>query len=108
MNIDYKLIGIRIKKARKAKNMTQELLAEKLNVSIGYVSQVERGITKISLDLLGAISVILNTDIASFITESAVNSDAYMASELMAEIQKLDNKKKRFILEIIKLTNETK
>ena len=107
MNIDYKLIGERIKRARKAKGMTQELLAERLNVSIGYVSQVERGITKISLDLLGAISGILNTDIAHFITESAISSNAYMESELISEIRKLDNRKKKFVLEMIKLTNGT-
>ena len=59
MHIDYKLIGERIKKIRKACGLTQEILAEKLNVSIGYISQVERGITKISLDLLAAISSIL-------------------------------------------------
>ena len=87
--------------------MTQEFLAEKLNVSIGYVSQVERGITKISLDLLGAISSILNYDIAGFITESATKSNEYMESELLDEIRKLDRKKKKFVLEIIKLTNET-
>ena len=77
MNIDYKLIGERIKKARRLMGMTQEMMAEKLGVSIGYVSQVERGITKISLDLLGAISSILECDIASFITESATNSSDY-------------------------------
>ena len=49
MNVDYKLIGERIQKTRKSKGMTQDVLAEKLGVSIGYVSQVERGITKISL-----------------------------------------------------------
>ena len=87
--------------------MTQELLAERLNVSIGYVSQVERGITKISLDLLGAIAGILNYDIAGFITESAKNSSDYMESELLSEIRRLDGAKKKFILEIIKLTNET-
>ena len=107
MNIDYKLIGERIKKARKSAGMTQEFLAEKLNVSIGYVSQIERGITKISLDLLGAISSILDYDIAVFITESAIHSNEYMETELLNEIRKLDQKKKKFILEIIKLTNET-
>ena len=105
MNIDYKLIGERIKKARKAKGITQDVLAERLNVSIGYVSQVERGITKISLDLLGAISSILECDIASLITESATNSNEYMESEILSEIRKLDGKKKKYILEIIKLTN---
>ena len=106
MNIDYRLIGERIKKARKARGLTQDALAEKLNVSIGYVSQVERGITKISLDLLGAISTIIKCDVASFISESAVNSDDYMESEILNEIRKLDQKKKRFILSLIKATND--
>ena len=106
MNIDYKLIGERIKQARKARGLTQETLAEKLNVSIGYVSQVERGITKISLDLLGAISSILGCDVAALISESAIKSGEYLESEIISEIKKLDNNKRKYILEIIKLTNE--
>ncbi len=107
MNIDYKLIGERIKRARKTQGMTQEALAERLNVSIGYVSQIERGITKISLDLLGAISSILNCDVASLISESALKSNEYMESEIINEIRKLDHKKRKFVLELIKMTNET-
>ena len=106
MNIDYKLIGERIKRVRKSRNMTQEIMAEKLNVSIGYVSQVERGITKISLDLLGAISAILNYDIAEFISESATNNNEYMESEILEELKKLDSRKKRFILAVIQNANE--
>ena len=106
MNIDYKLIGARIKRARKGKGMTQEVLAERLNVSIGYVSQVERGITKISLDLLGAISSILECDVAILISGSAVYSNKYIESEILEEIQKLDNKKRKYILRILQITNE--
>lgn len=106
MNIDYKLIGERIKRARKTKGMTQETMAERLNVSIGYVSQVERGITKISLDLLGAISSVLDCDVAALVSESAVHANDYMVSELVEEIGKLDNRKRKYIMEIIKLTNE--
>ena len=106
MNVDYKLIGERIKRARKSKGMTQETLSERLNVSIGYVSQVERGITKISLDLLGAISSVLDCDVASFISESAVNSNDYIEMEIITEIQKLNNAKRKYILEMIRITNE--
>lgn len=106
MNIDYKLIGERIKRARKSRNITQENIAERLNVSIGYISQVERGITKISLDLLAAISSILDYDIAEFISESAVKSSGYMDSEIITEIRKLDPQKRKFILNLIKMTNE--
>ena len=100
MNIDYKLIGERIKKARKDKNITQEVLAERLNVSIGYISQVERGVTKISLDLLGAISSVLNCNIASLVSESAVRSNDYMETEIFEEIRQLDQKTKRLILKL--------
>ena len=40
MNIDYKLIGARVKRARKARGITQEVLAERLNVSIGRALSV--------------------------------------------------------------------
>ena len=106
MNVDYKLIGQRIKRERKARGITQEALAERLNVSIGYVSQVERGITKISLDLLGAIAGILGCDIATFITESATATAGYMESELFNEFRRLDPKKRRLVLEMIRLFNE--
>ena len=106
MNIDYKLIGERVKGARKSCGMTQEVLAERLNVSIGYVSQVERGITKISLDLLGAISAILDCDVAFLVAGSAVNSTAYMEEEILREIRRLDEKKRKYILEVIKTTNK--
>ena len=106
MNVDYKLIGERIKRARKMKGFTQETVAEKLDVSIGYISQVERGITKISLDFLGAMSLVLDCDIANFISESAVNSNEYLDSELIDEFKKLDSKKKKFILKVIKDANE--
>ena len=39
------MIGNRIKQLQLAASMTQEQLAERLEVSVGYVSQVERGIT---------------------------------------------------------------
>ena len=107
MNIDYKLIGERIKRMRKSNGVTQEVLAEHLDVSIGYVSQVERGITKISLDLLAAISTVLGCDIACLVSESAINSNEYMESEIISEIKKLDQKKKKYILSVIRLTNES-
>ena len=106
MNIDYKLIGARIKSERKKLEITQEALAEKLNVSIGYVSQVERGITKISLDLLGAISGILQCDIASLITESTPQTKNYRNSEILDEFNKLGEQKKKFAIEMIKLIDK--
>lgn len=103
MNVDYKLIGDRIKSARRARGYTQEQLAEKLDVTVGYVSQVERGITKISLDLLAKISELLECDISMLISGSVVASDNYMNTELFSYYSALDNHNKKLLMDFIKL-----
>ena len=55
MNVDYAAIGQRIKQVRRSRGLTQERLAEALSVSVGYISQMERGVTKINLDTLAAV-----------------------------------------------------
>lgn len=108
MPIDYKLIGSRIKVARKRKDMTQEMLAERLDVSVGYVSQVERGITKISLDLLASISDILECDIAELVWASSTASENYLSREITQNYDKLSNKERKLVDGIIKLILENR
>ena len=49
MSIDYKSIGRRIKAARTRLDMTQERLAEQVNLSPSHLSNIETGTTKVSL-----------------------------------------------------------
>ncbi len=56
MNIDYKVIGLRIRELRLAKKWTQAKLAEKSEVESSYISHIERGVTKLSLPTLIAIA----------------------------------------------------
>jgi transcriptional regulator with XRE-family HTH domain len=59
MSFDYGIIGRRIKTAREEKGLTQEKLAEHLDVSIAYISKIERGKTPINLDRLSEICFVL-------------------------------------------------
>ena len=59
MAVDFKLIGKRIQEKRKELKKTQEDLAEYLDVSVGYVSNMERGTTKISLTTL--VNILINS-----------------------------------------------
>ena len=59
MALDYTIIGERIKLARTKKKLTQENLAEKLDVSVPYLSRVECGDTFINLKRLNQICEIL-------------------------------------------------
>ena len=101
MNVDYKLIGSRIKSARKRLGLTQETMAEYLDVTTGYISQVERGTTKISLDLLGKISVILDCDVSSLIHNSAIERSTYMVDDITELSRQLSARDRGVILLVI-------
>lgn len=103
MNIDYHLIGSRIKEKRKLQGYTQERLAERLDVTVGYISQIERGITKISLDLLAAISVILHCNVAELISEAATESEHYLTKELAEKLDRLSAKDKKLVRDFVEL-----
>ena len=103
MNIDYRLIGMRIKQKRKEQGYTQEHLAEKLDVTVGYISQVERGITKISLNLLAAIADIIGCNIAELISESSLSSSHYLNTDIAENFNKLSARDKQLVSEFILL-----
>jgi len=107
MHIDYGQIGFRIKQARKEQRITQEILAERLGVSVSYVSQVERGVTKISLDLLASIATILNCEIAFLLDGVAYGQQNYLETALSREIQTLSPIQKKQLLEIAAILKKT-
>lgn len=47
-----KLIGVRIKSIRGSKGLTQESLAEKMDINTVYLSNIERGRANPTLDML--------------------------------------------------------
>ncbi len=100
MNIDYKLIGLRIKENRRITGLTQEQLAKRLDVTVGYVSQLERGISKVSLDTLGRITAVLDCDITVFLVNSAVNQESYLCGELIEKFRKLNPTQKKLVIKI--------
>ncbi len=59
-------IGERIRALRQLSNLTQEELAERANLTKGFISQVERDLTSISLDSLIQILDALDEDISDF------------------------------------------
>ena len=65
MSPDYSVIGRRIKSARIEQKLRQEELADKINVSVAFMSRVERGSSQINLKRLTQIAEILNVSPAS-------------------------------------------
>ncbi len=106
MSVDFSLIGSRIKAERKAAGKTQEWLAEKLDVSVGYISQVERGITKISLETLAEISSVLGSDISYLVSGSAKSQSEYLSNEFGEKFSALSERDKHLVLNLMNSMSE--
>ena len=64
-----KSIGLKIKEQRLARRMTLKTLSEKTDLSISFLSMVERGITSAALVSLQKIADALDVDISIFFVE---------------------------------------
>lgn len=82
MKIDYQLIGQRIAGCRKSRKITQERLAEYMDVSIAFVSKIERGKTQLSLERLVQICHFLDISPGELITGTQPEAESYMNHEL--------------------------
>ncbi len=63
-------LGKRIKEQRQKKEMTLKNLADATGLSTGFISQLERGLTTISVDSLQKISVALDVNLNYFFNTS--------------------------------------
>ena len=100
MSVDYVSIGKRIQAKRKSQNKTQEALAEAIEVTVGYISQIERGITKVNLETMSNIAEILECDITEFLTGSTKNTTNYLSDDINKIFGKLNSTNKKTLVEI--------
>ena len=100
MAIDYSVIGSRIKQARLAKNMTQEDLADKIDISVAFLSRVERGNSHINCGLLDVSEGYLLNGASS-------SSENYLDKEFTDLIKSVSPEKQKLIYNVAKTIAET-
>lgn len=100
MAVDFFTVGQRIKKRRKMLHKTQEQMAEALSVTVGYISQIERGVTKISLDTLSEITEYLDCNFSQLLDGSTMQSELYLKDEIKLQESRLSPVNKRILSEI--------
>lgn len=103
MALDYSIIGERLKKARIAKKLTQEQLAEKIDVSVAFLSRVERGNVKINLSRITQICDILDVSISNILTGTASNSKDYLTEDFSNLLKDCPPEKVKLIYDIAKV-----
>ena len=107
MAIDYNIIGSRIKKARIAKGLTQEELAEKIDVSVAFLSRVERGSSHINLKRLTQLCGLLDVSEGYILNGSSRNSSQYLNREFIEILKTCSPEKQKMIYNVAKAIAES-
>ena len=107
MSIDYKSIGRRIKAARVSLDMTQERLAEKVNLSPSHLSNIETGTTKVSLSTIVKLANALHVSVDSLLADSVVQSKAVFEQDIQTILSDCDDYEIRVIADIAAATKKT-
>lgn len=67
MAVSFKIIGRHIRAARKRRNLTQEQMAEAMDISVAHYGRLERGEREINMERLAEISVRLGVPIEKLV-----------------------------------------
>ncbi len=86
--MDYKLLGKRIREERLKLSLTQERLAEDINISTAYLGQIERGERSVTLDklipLANRLGVSVDFLLSEYLTPNDDNS-LYLIRQLFSD-----------------------
>lgn len=102
MEIDYELIGKRIREERISQNLSQQTLAEISNISPTNISHIERGATKLSLPTLVSIANALAVSADFLLCDSLVEADKIYIDEINELLLDCNLNELKIIIDIMK------
>ena len=89
--MDYAAIGKRIRAHRKRLNLSQEALAEMVNISTVHMSHIETGYTKLSLPVLVDLACALGVRTDDLIFDKDALGKTELLEEITLELQDCSN-----------------
>lgn len=76
------LFGRRVRSLRKVRDLTQEELAEHTNLSVEYISRIERGLASPSFDSIAALADSLRVEPLQLFDFSQLNSPQVSSNKI--------------------------
>lgn len=98
-------MGERMKKQRKLLHMTQEQIAERLNISVKHYGGVERGNAGLSLENLVLVSDILGIDL-DYLIKGEENSQEAIPSRIKEIYLNSLPDKRQHIMELLEIVDK--
>ncbi len=100
--MDYYAIGQRIRKMRKAHNMSQEELAEKIGISTTHMSHIETGNTKLSLPVFVDIASALEVRADDLLYDVCPSERVMAVDEITLTLDSCNAKQAKILNDILK------
>lgn len=100
--MDYYAIGQRVRKIRKAQNLSQEELAEKVNISTTHMSHIETGNTKLSLPVFAALATALEVPMDDLLYDNDTVNRSAAITDITEVLETCTTQQVKIISDIIK------
>ena len=107
MELDYKAIGKRIKIARIKADLTQERLAEMVEISPTHMSNIETGTTRVSLTSIVSLANALSVTVDDLLCDSVVKSKVQFEKDIAGIIADCDEYEIRMVKDMAQALKET-
>lgn len=99
--MDYKSIGRNIRKCREAQGIKRERLAEMTDLSVSYVSAIERGEKLPKLDTFIRIANTLQVSSDALLVDVLSVGNTIVASEVSDKLARLSPSEQRRIMNVL-------
>lgn len=103
--MDYYAIGQQIRKSRKARGLSQEQLAEMVNISTTHMSHIETGNTKLSLPVLVDIANALDIRTDDLLERSQYTT-GNAVEEIAAMLESCSAQEAKVVVDIVKAVKQ--
>ena len=100
--MDYYKIGQKIRKIRKAHGLSQEELAEKVNISTTHMSHIETGNTKLSLPVFVEIATALEVRTDDLLDNLNAETVSTALDEIAVVLEHCSAQEAKIIADIVK------
>ena len=94
-------IGRRIKEARAKRGLTQEQLAERTDITIVYLSELERGVKLPSLTVFVNIAEALHVSTDPLLRDDLETGKEYIYDDLTKKLERLSPKQRIAVADIV-------
>lgn len=103
MKTTRELLGARIKELRKRKGLTQDQIAEKVDLAPRYISLIEVGRSSPSLETIENIARVLEVDLRDLFDFSHLDPEATTPEELSSVLEGLNEPNRQLLSRIARL-----